>query len=81
LFDEALYDIGAFGFLIDEARDRQYTGHRASLTGPSREMQRQTGKTLGTPGPPTHCGGDRQEHEAHLCRTSRPNRTDLSTCA
>jgi hypothetical protein len=26
LFDEALYDIGAFGFLIDEARDRQYTG-------------------------------------------------------
>jgi hypothetical protein len=26
LVDEALYDIGAFGFVIDEARDRQYTG-------------------------------------------------------
>jgi hypothetical protein len=26
LIDEALYDIGAFGFVIDEARDRRYAG-------------------------------------------------------
>ncbi|MGO7758348.1 hypothetical protein ACC761_14915 [Rhizobium ruizarguesonis] len=26
LVDEALYDIGAFGFIIDEARDRRYAG-------------------------------------------------------
>ncbi|MBX5206804.1 DUF7007 domain-containing protein [Rhizobium sp. NZLR11] len=26
LVDEALYDIGAFGFVIDEARDRRYAG-------------------------------------------------------
>lgn len=26
LVDEAIYDIGAFGFVIDEARDRRYAG-------------------------------------------------------
>jgi hypothetical protein len=31
LFDEALYDIGAFGFVIEEVRDRQYTGPSSLL--------------------------------------------------
>jgi hypothetical protein len=45
LVDEALYDIGAFGFVIDEPVTANIRGRRASLAGPSREMRRQTGKS------------------------------------